>query len=277
MKKADRKRIFEIIQIGNDTDFPSRSFDFLIMTAIIVNIFIAIFSTFEISEKYKVILDIAEICTVLFFTLEYILRVWTSDYLYPGIPRWKAALKYIFSAGAIVDFLSFFPFYLPFFIPDGIVAFRIFRIVRILRLFRINIYYDALNLITDVLKRKKNQLLSSVFIVLVLMIASSLLMYNIEHKAQPDVFQNAFSGFWWSVSTLLTVGYGDIYPVTIIGKLCGIVITFLGVGMVAIPTGILSAGFVEQVSIIQKQETAKKNTSKSLTRKYCPYCGEKLI
>ena len=76
-------------------------------------------------------------------------------------------------------------------------------------------------------------------------------MYGLEHEAQPDVFENAFSGFWWSVSTLLTVGYGDIYPITMPGKVFGIVITFLGVGMVAIPTGILSAGFVEQYTILK--------------------------
>lgn len=121
-----------------------------------------------------------------------------------------------------------------------------FRIVRIFRLFRVNAYYDALNVIGDVIHSKKDQILSSIFIILVLMMASSLFMYSLEHEAQPDVFQNAFSGFWWAVSTLLTVGYGDIYPITIPGRIFGIVITFLGVGMVAIPTGILSAGFVEQ-------------------------------
>jgi voltage-gated potassium channel len=94
--------------------------------------------------------------------------------------------------------------------------------------------------------------MSSVFIILVLMLASSLAMYSIEHTAQPTVFKNAFSGLWWAVSTLLTVGYGDIYPVTFLGKAFGIVITFLGVGMVAIPTGIISAGFVEQYARQQR-------------------------
>ena len=88
--------------------------------------------------------------------------------------------------------------------------------------------------------------MASVFIIIILMMASSLCMYSVEHEAQPDVFKNAFSGIWWSASTLLTVGYGDIYPVTIMGKILGIIISFLGVGMVAIPTGIISAGFVEQ-------------------------------
>lgn len=127
-----------------------------------------------------------------------------------------------------------------------------FRVVRIFRLFRINAYYDSLNVITQVLTSKAQQLLSSVFIILVLMTASSLCMYSLEHDAQPQVFSNAFSGIWWAVSTLLTVGYGDIYPITTLGKIFGILITFLGVGTVAIPTGIISAGFVDQYSRIKR-------------------------
>ncbi|MEE1163829.1 MAG: TrkA C-terminal domain-containing protein, partial [Lachnospiraceae bacterium] len=142
--------------------------------------------------------------------------------------------------------------YLPVFVPSGLAVFRMFRVVRIFRLFRINTYYDSLNVITEVIVSKKQQLLSSVFIILTLMLASSLCMYSLEHEAQPEVFKNAFSGIWWSASTLLTVGYGDIYPVTTMGRVFSIIITFLGVGMVAIPTGIISAGFVEQYQQFKK-------------------------
>ena len=105
---------------------------------------------------------------------------------------------------------------------------------------------DSFNIITNVLSEKKNQIASSVFIIFTLMLASSIGMYGAEHEVQPDVYKNAFSGIWWSVSALLTVGYGDIYPVTVAGKIMGILTAFLGVGVVAIPTGIISAGFVEQ-------------------------------
>lgn len=126
------------------------------------------------------------------------------------------------------------------------------RLVRIFRLFRINHYFDSLNVIAAVISSKRQQLISSVYIILVLMMAASLCMYSIEHEAQPEVFANAFSGIWWTVSTVFTVGYGDIYPVTLLGQLMGIVITFLGVGIVAIPTGIISAGFVEQYSRLKR-------------------------
>ena len=120
------------------------------------------------------------------------------------------------------------------------------RVARIFHLFRLNAKYDSFNVITTVLYEKRNQIISSLFIVLVLMLASSLCMYSVEHDAQPEVFRNAFSGVWWSMSTLLTVGYGDIYPITPLGRIMAICIAYLGVGAVAIPTGIISAGFVEQ-------------------------------
>lgn len=247
-----KKRIFDIIQIGYAGDVASRTFDIAITAAIIINLFIAIFDTFEQSIPYQPVLDVIEWITVIGFTIEYILRVWTAEYLYPNKCTGIARIKYIFSGSSIVDLLSFLPNYLPVFFPAGAVAFRMFRVIRILRIFRVNSYYDALNVITEVIRRKRDQILSSVFIIVMLIIASSLCMYSLEHEAQPEVFKNAFSGIWWSVSTLLTVGYGDIYPVTVLGKMFSIIITFLGVGMVAIPTGILSAGFVEQYSLIKK-------------------------
>ena len=198
------------------------------------------------------LLNTVEIVTSAFFAVDYVLRVWTARCLYPTLTPGKATVRYVSSIGGLIDLASFLPTFLPVFFPSGMVAFRMFRVVRIFRLFRINAYYDSLHVITEVLRGKRQQLLSSVFIILTLMLASSLCMYSLEHEAQPEVFRNAFSGIWWSVSTLLTVGYGDIYPITTAGKIFGIVITFLGVGMVAIPTGIISAGFVDQYSRIKR-------------------------
>jgi len=193
---------------------------------------------------------------VAYFAIDYLLRVFTVRCRYEKdkeMTELKAASKYIFSFMGIVDILSWLPYYLPVFFPAGTVAFRMIRIVRIFRLFRINAYYDSLQVITDVLYEKRQQLISSVVIILILMIGSSLCMYSLEHEVQPEVFSNAFSGIWWATSTLLTIGYGDIYPVTTLGKIFGIVISFLGVGMVAIPTGIISAGFVNQYSTVKRR------------------------
>ena len=251
----NRKRLFEIIEVGNDLDMASRSYDIINALSIVINLVASILYTFEgFRETFGSILMLIEKITVAFFFIDYILRVITAKYLHKGDSEVVAIRKYMLSFTGIVDLLSFLPYYLPVFWPGGAVAFRMIRIARIFRLFRINAYYDSLNVITEVINGKKQQLLSSVFIILVLMIASSLCMYSLEHEAQPEVFTNAFSGIWWATSTLLTVGYGDIYPITVMGKVFGIIISFLGVGMVAIPTGIISAGFVDQYATIKRRE-----------------------
>ena len=251
-QKSVKKRIYDIIQIGNVGDLPSRLFDIFITVVILVSVTAAILSTYSELSWYEGILDAIELVTVIIFTVEYVLRLWTADVMYPGKSGLMARLTFVFSITGIVDFLTFFPYYLPIVFPAGIVAFRVFRVIRIFRLFKINSRYDAFNVIIDVLKEKRKQIFSSVIMVLILMVASSLCMYSMEHEAQPDKFKNAFSGIWWSTSTLLTIGYGDIYPVTVGGKIMAIVISFLGVGMVAIPTGIISAGFVESYTKINK-------------------------
>ena len=248
-----RKRLFCIVEVGNDRDFISRSYDWINVLAIVINLAVSIAATFDAAEAAAgPVLHFVEQLTVALFGVDFILRVFTARYLYPDRSEPAAIGKYLTSFTGLVDLFSFLPYYLPFFFPAGLAAFRMFRVVRIFRLFRVNVYYDSLNVITEVIVSKKQQLISSVFIILVLMLASSLCMYSIEHDAQPEVFRNAFSGIWWSVSTLLTVGYGDIYPITPLGRAFSIVITFLGVGMVAIPTGIISAGFVDQYSRVKR-------------------------
>jgi NhaP-type Na+/H+ and K+/H+ antiporters with a unique C-terminal domain len=238
-----------MVSVGIVDDPINSGYDIISTLALLINLVVAILRTYDsINAVYGVLFDRIEAVTVLFFAVDYALRLFTANNLYPDLPEGQSLLRYVCSFAGIVDLLSFLPYYLPFFFPAGAVVFRLFRIARIFRLFRINAYYDSLNVITEVIVSKKQQLLSSVFIISVLMLASSLCMYSLEHDAQPEVFRNAFSGIWWSVSTLLTVGYGDIYPITPLGKAVSIVITFLGVLMVAIPTGIISAGFVEQYS-----------------------------
>ena len=245
-----RKRIFDIIQIGNVSDFPSRAFDLFLVAVILINITVLILQTFDGMQRFEDILDALEAITVSVFIVEYILRIRTADFLYPQKTRGAAIVSFVLSFDGMIELLTI----LPFFFLSGFVAFRMLRVVRIFHLFRINQTYDSFNAIKSVLYEKRNQLASSLFIILVLMVAASLFMYSAEHEAQPEVFKNAFSGIWWSVSTLLTVGYGDIYPITAVGKFLAIIIAFLGVAAVAIPTGIISAGFVEQYTKLSKAD-----------------------
>jgi len=249
--KTIRNRIFRIISIGTREDFLSRAFDYFIVLVILLNISVMFFETFDELDALSGVFRVIEIVTILIFCVEYALRIWTAPELYPELPAGKAVLRFLLSADGVIDLLTI----LPFIYFSGFIAFRMLRVVRIFHLFRINSQYDSFHVITSVIYEKRNQIVSSVVIILILMMASSLCMYSVEHEAQPEAFRNAFSGIWWSLTTIFTVGYGDIYPVTVLGRCIAIVITFLGVGVVAIPTGIISAGFVEQYTRVQSAQT----------------------
>lgn len=274
MDEKKKKRIFDIIQIGRKDDLPSRLFDFLIVIAIVLNCGVLFLETFDEFSGYTLAFGIIENLTILFFCVEYILRIWTAEFLYPHCSKKKAVMKFLTSFDGITDLFTILPaFYL-----TGFVAFRMLRVIRIFHLFRINAAYDSFNVITKVLYEKKNQIISSVFIIIILMLASSLSMYSVEHQVQPEVFKNAFSGLWWSISTIFTVGYGDIYPITAVGRMLGIFTTFLGVGAVAIPTGIISAGFVEQYTEMSRHalphEGFSGKTAVITVQQDSYYCGK---
>ena len=269
MYKKIKISIFNIIEPSKG-NIASKIFDFLIIFLIVINIIFVIAETFDIPDTPRKVMYIIEAVSVIIFSIEYILRVWTSDLLYPEYRPLKARFKYIFSFMALVDLIAILPFYLPLLIPLDLRVLRIVRVFRLLRIFKINRYTKALGLIAQVFKNKAAQLISSMMVVGILIIIASVLMYNIESAAQPDTFSNAVETMWWAVATLTTVGYGDVYPVTAAGKILATIIAFLGIGMVAVPTGIITAGFTE---LIEKEKSKGKDKDK---KKYCPYCGHTL-
>ncbi len=240
-----RKRLFDIMQIGNKNDTVSRLFDYFITIAIFVNLFVTFTLTFQLSESTLAVFRTIELVTMVIFSVEYVLSIFTANFLYPGKSYAKSVLLFMFSFYGLIDLLTVLPYWLPFDTIYGMGVFRIVRVIRIFHLFRVNSQSDAYHVIVSVIKEKRGQLLSSISLIGILMLSASFLMYSVEHPAQPEIFDNAFSGLWWAVSTVLTVGYGDIYPITTIGKAMAIVISILGVMITAIPTGILSAGFSE--------------------------------
>lgn len=267
MKKF-KKRLFEIIQAANENDTASKIFDVGIICLIIINVILVIADTFDLPPTVSTISSIIELVSVIIFSIEYICRLWTSDLLYPGLKPIMARIEYIFSFMALIDLFAILPFYIPLVIKIDLRVLRMLRIIRLLRVFKINRYTSALSVIAIVFKRKKNQLISSIFVVMLLMIIASVLMYNVEHDAQPEAFSNAFSALWWAVATLTTVGYGDIFPITVFGKILSAIIAILGIDLVAVPTGIISAGFMESIESEKNDDSEEKN--------YCPYCGKKL-
>lgn len=272
-----KRRIFSIIQIGNKSDFPSTLFDIIISLLIVISITATFLQTFDELAYLRPILSWVELVTIVVFTIEYLLRIWTAPYLHEEARPIKAVLLFAFSFYGIIDLLTVVSYFAPLF-TNGFVALRMLRVVRIMRLFKLNATYDAFNVITDVLKDKKNQILSSMFIICIMLLMSSMCMYSLEHQVQPENFENAFSGIWWSVSTLLTVGYGDIYPITVAGKMIAIIISFLGVGLVAIPTGIISAGFVEYYTRIKngRYQSRQADYISIIIEDHEPECGKTL-
>jgi len=268
--KQIKGKIFDIIESPDDRDAASRAFDTSILLLIIVNLILIIAETFPMSQRLHDVFNAVEIFTVIVFTLEYALRLWTADLMFPALSPAKARVRFLFTFMALIDLFSILPFYIPFvFSPDFLVL-RALRIIRLLRLFKINRVTSTFSTIGEVFRKKFRQLASSIFIIFLLMLIVSVLMFNVEHDAQPEKFHNAFSSFWWALSTLTTIGYGDIYPITVAGQILNGVFAFLGIGLIAIPTGIISAGFVEQAR--RQTDDGDGQDEKC----FCPYCGKKL-
>lgn len=259
-----KKRVFEIIERAKKDDAPSKIFDIAIIGLIVLNVVAVIINSFtELSLVLINTLKYFEIISVIIFTIEYVLRLWTADLRLTTtkLPR----LKHIISFMAMIDLLAILPFYLPFIIPFDLRFLRMLRLLRLLRIFKLNRYNDAMDIITKVLKNEKEKLVTTIFVTSILLIFASSIMYYVENEAQPEQFQNIIASIWWAVATLTTVGYGDVYPVTTIGKLLSGIIAVLGIGLVALPTGIISSGFISEVS------RAKKSCAK-----ICPHCGKEI-
>jgi len=265
MKKT-KKRIYEILEVAAPGDSQSRIFDIFIITLIFLNIVAVVLETVHIlSVQYKGFFRSFEVFSVIVFTMEYILRLWSCTinpkYRNPILGR----LKFMLTPLALVDLFAVLPFYLPMFIKLDLRFLRAVRLVRIFRLFKIGRYSEAMKVFGRVLKAKKEQLLITLFAVFIILTIASSLLYYVENEAQPEAFSSIPSAMWWGVSALTTVGYGDVYPITLMGKLLGAIISLIGIGLFAMPAGILSSGFVEE---IRKRKSLEK---------ICPNCGHKLV
>ncbi|MCL1948428.1 MAG: ion transporter [Turicibacter sp.] len=266
-----RDRIYRIFLSEKDKHLSALIFEWGIIALVVLSVLSVFVDTFE-----GIPLAVAwaslylDYFSVIVFTIEYALRVWTAPCRFPSLSPKKARLKYIFSFMAMADLLAILPFYIPFLISVDLRVLRLFRLLRILRMLKINRYTDALATVSRVVKAKVNQLVSSMFVMLILLVIASLLVYYFENPAQPEVFRNAFSGLWWAIVTLTTVGYGDIYPITASGKVLSAIVSILGIGFVAIPTGIISSGFVENINQTRDEEVAHQRAVKisSLIKEY---------
>ena len=263
--KAFKKRVFEIISKAEDGDLASSIFDWSIMFLIALSIISIILESFSsIYSKWHSTFQIFEYISVVVFTVEYILRIWTADLLYPDSQHPR--LKYIFSFMAIIDLLAILPFYLPFISADlrFLRMMRLFRLFRLLRVFKLGRYFEALQIIMRVIKTSGPQLIMSVALCFFVMLFSAIIMYTVENPVQPEQFPNVVSSLWWAMCTLTTVGYGDVYPITAVGKFFASVISLVGIGIIAIPTGIIAAGFNHAIDKTQEDKDEKEITTRNM-------------
>ncbi len=262
---AIKRRTFEIISKAENGDRLSAVFDWSIMILIALSILTIILDSFQrIHESCQGLFQAFEILTVIVFTIEYILRIWTADLLYPEAKHPR--LKYCFSFIAIVDLLAILPFYLPFISADlrFLRMLRLFRLFRLLRVLKLGRYFDALRVIVKVIRTSGPQLIMSVVICFFVMLFSAIIMYEVENPVQPEQFSNVLSSLWWAICTLTTVGYGDVYPITAVGRFFASIISLVGIGIIAIPTGIIAAGFNQVINKGQDKDTLEEMSDEDL-------------
>ncbi|MDK2908617.1 MAG: voltage-gated potassium channel [Bacteroidales bacterium] len=259
-----KKYLFNLLLASKKKGDSAWYFNMFIIVLILLNIIsIELESVESIRLLAPQVFYYFEVFSVIVFTLEYILRVWTADLL----PKYKKAivgnLRYIISPLALIDLLSVLPFYLPF-IGVDLRLLRILRIFRFFRLLKIARYIDALSLISKVFRKRKEELIISLIIIVMTLVISSTLMYYAENPAQPQLFSSIPKTMWWAAATITTVGYGDIYPITPLGQFLGSIIAIIGIVLFALPTGIFASGFLEEIT--------HKNNSDDV----CPTCGQKI-
>ncbi len=258
-----RHRTWEIVEAARPGDTVSRLFDLFIMALILINVVAVVFGTVEpLATEHERLFTLIEVVSVGIFTVEYLLRLWsaTADPRFRGIVIGRA--RFAVRPLSVIDLLAIAPAYLPFLGLDLRVL-RFLRVFRIFRLLKLGRYSSAFRLIGRVIARRREELVLSLLVLLILLVISASLMYSAEHEAQPEAFSDIPQTMWWAVVTLTTVGYGDVFPVTGLGRVLAAIISILGIGMVALPAGIIGSGFVEEIA-------------KGHEPRMCPHCGEPL-
>lgn len=242
-----------------------RAVNVFIIILILLNVIAVMLETVTtIYEAHKMLFRYFDIFSIAIFSIEYVLRVWSSDHEAKYSHPFYGRLRYIVSAGAIIDLLAILPFYLHVFIGFDLRVLRILRLFRFFRLFRLTAYMKATKLMVNVFRSTFNHLLLSFVLTLFIIIISSSIVYFAEHLEQPNVFSSIPETIWWSIITLTTVGYGDMVPITIAGKIFTSIILIAGVALLALPAGIITAGFLEEI---------RKGAHSNAT---CPHCHKPL-
>jgi voltage-gated potassium channel len=259
-----KRRIYTLLEPGETGDWASKATDLFLIALILANAFVSIAVTMPgVWSAYRAGLFWFEAVSVGIFTMEYLLRVWscTAGGASPLVGR----LRFMLRPLLLIDLIAILPFFLYFLGLDLRMA-RVVRIVRFVRIAKLGRYSTALRMLGQAVWERKEELALALLLGAFALVLSASLIYFAENEAQPEVFPSIPSAFWWAITTLTTVGYGDAYPVTVAGKIFGGLAQVIGVGLFAMPTGILAASFMEQFESRKAAEPPRT----------CPHCGRPL-
>ena len=222
-----------------------KHFNTFIYALIVLNILAMILESHEsIQLQFEVFFQYFEIISISIFSFEYLFRIYTGY----KEEQWKGVKKYVFSFFGIIDLISILPFYIKKFVLLDGRFFRILRLFRLSRIFKLGRGSKPLKLFTKAIGEVKSELYFTLFLSLLTILFSASAIYFLEHDAQPEIFSSITASIWWATVSLATVGYGDIVPITVWGKVFASIISLIGIGVVAIPTGIISASFVSEIN-----------------------------
>jgi voltage-gated potassium channel len=247
-QKSLRRHIFEVIEIGAGGHLVGRAFDIFMVLLILLNVCAVAIETVEsVGTTYESAFLYFEIFSLIIFVIEYLLRIWTAVEYQPDDSEHsngKFRLRFIFSPLMVVDFVAIAPTILFSFAGFD---FRFLRVFRFLRLFKLMRYSPALASLASVFYEERRALIATLIIMLGLALFASSIMYYLEGSVQPEAFGNIPSALWWAFATLTTVGYGDVVPITATGKIVGAMIMIMGIGVYALPIGIIASGFANEI------------------------------
>lgn len=265
--QAVRRRVYQALHCDTRGDTAGTAVASVVLGLICASVLASILETVpSIAAGRAKVFDVVEAVSVLAFTAEYVLRLWSctvsESYAGPISDR----VKYALTPLMIVDLIALLPFYLPIVADLDLRFIRVLRLVRLVRLAKAARYVQALRLIGGVIRASREELVVSVFTILVLLTFASGVMYILERDAQPEAFGSIPAAMWWGAVTLTTVGYGDVYPITAAGKVCATAIALLSLGLFGLPAAILASGFIEALRA-ERHEPAVL---------ICPHCGEKI-
>jgi len=266
MYHATKKKVHILLhpELGNTK--WDRFINSFIIILIILNVTAVMLETVpSIHDPHAKFFRAFDVVSVIIFTIEYVLRVWSSNH----DPRYRHSvhgrLRYIFSTEALIDLLAILPFYVHAFVGFDLRILRILRLLRFLRLFRLTAYMRSAQMVRNVFKSRANELQLALVLILFFIMIASCLIYFAEHVAQPNKFSSIPATMWYAVVTVTSIGYGDLVPITTLGKTISSIISLAGLPLFALPAGIITAGFLEEM---RKTKKGKTHT--------CPHCGKPL-